>query len=335
MLSYLSTTAIALIVAVAAMLHHVPVTALRPKNITSHRRLQDEIHFTLPDGTAYTSLNWMSTRSDALRLQDMLLPGTHDSCAINVNDFAQTQWSDVGQQLRRGIRYLDMRVGTCEGAEDHLCMYHGSIYLDMNFDGPVWQIYEFLRYNPSEVVIMRLKQEHREVEGTTLVDYMLTNYIEGHHEWYHRDSNLVDLTLGQVRGRIVLLWDDASWSDQIGYPFCDVAQRFGWTFDSVEDAFTTFKDRLVEAPTADVMYENPTSMVLGLGLVYPKVSADAMNPMVQDALNQNPKTKGIISMDFPHNDMIAKIIQLCLIDPEDPAVIAQRNPRPNMCGLGR
>jgi hypothetical protein len=83
----------------------------------------------------------------------LALPGTHDSYAMNCGGFMETQVWTVPQQLRAGIRFLDIRLRSDMG------VYHGLVYLDVSWKDVCGHVAEFLAAFPSETVVVRVKME--------------------------------------------------------------------------------------------------------------------------------------------------------------------------------
>lgn len=146
---------------------------------------------------------WMSHLNDDLKLSQIILPGTHDSSAYECNVLAKCQHMNLEQQLRHGVRFLDIR---CRHMNDEFRLFHSSFDLNKKFaDDVVRTCVNFLRANPTETVLMLVSPEYKELNNkTTKFDQLFLSYIEStaRDHWYLHD----DLpSLGQARGRIVLL----------------------------------------------------------------------------------------------------------------------------------
>lgn len=73
------------------------------------------------DPDSLTGANWMSGIADQRRISEINLPGTHDSGTSKVRcgnaftdeygiEFAKCQSLRISEQLKIGIRYLDLRL---------------------------------------------------------------------------------------------------------------------------------------------------------------------------------------------------------------------------------
>jgi hypothetical protein len=121
------------------------------------------------------------------RLNQLSIPGTHDSCAfgldiatnpfaietyINLDEapqlslaqvagcFAFTQWNkfDITAQLNAGIRFFDLRPRFAEGPDDDAPIYHGPLKTTSTLRGVLKAIADFIK-DSQEAVIVRIKEE--------------------------------------------------------------------------------------------------------------------------------------------------------------------------------
>ena len=181
-------------------------------------KLEVEAHQT---GASYYNSNPLPARADWMRflpnnveIRRMSIPGTHDSGAYKVR-FAMdnlgfqsviTQRLDLKNQLEAGIRFLDIRIGHIGG---EFRIYHIATDLDQNFDQVLATLNDFLFRHPDETVLMRVQMERKENEQGTFESVFLGYY----GKYKDRFANYFDgdsPTLGQVRGKIVLLQEFAA-----------------------------------------------------------------------------------------------------------------------------
>ncbi|KAF8826056.1 hypothetical protein HHX47_DHR6000760 [Lentinula edodes] len=109
--------------------------------------------------TDYTPDSWMTALANMkpnLRITDITIPGTHDTCAISAVPWVATQSMSVIAQLNAGIRYFDLR---CKLVDRSLMMYHGPYALDMYLQHVLDDIYSWLRSHPAEGLIIQLSDE--------------------------------------------------------------------------------------------------------------------------------------------------------------------------------
>lgn len=146
--------------------------------------------------------NWMSHLSDDLKLSQITIPGTHDSCAFECSQFAKCQQLSLADQLNSGVRYIDIR---CCHRNDVFELYHSSFNLGDVFDsGVIEPCVNFLRNNPSETLLMLVSPEHKAQNNRIEFDDLFLKYIEPYNMFWHFDEEEIP-SLGRVRGKIVLL----------------------------------------------------------------------------------------------------------------------------------
>ena len=169
------------------------------------------------------SERWMASLSDGRRLSQIVIPGTHDSATqyVQLAFFSKCQALSIEDQLRAGFRYLDIRLGEDmklkHGFTD--CKSSNAFWAEpLRLDSVLYQVYAFLRENPTETVIFAVKQEH----GSDSVEKFQTDlkyYIDINPEMWLLTDTIP--TLGQARGKIVLMRryeDKAGLGAQAGIP---------------------------------------------------------------------------------------------------------------------
>ncbi|WP_420571564.1 phosphatidylinositol-specific phospholipase C domain-containing protein [Kordia sp.] len=155
--------------------------------------------------------NWMSNLSNSKKLININIPGTHDSGTHGtVVPFAKTQSWSVERQLNNGIRFLDIRLSKSAkipGVSEFLLanifiLKHGVAPVGGTFvDAVLVPVYEFLRKNPQETVLMSIKSEESTFKITSddMKEFAALSYF------YDHKKDIKNVELGDVRGKIVLL----------------------------------------------------------------------------------------------------------------------------------
>lgn len=164
--------------------------------------------------------SWMSKVDDNLVINNINIPGTHDSGTNKIDDPKydpefKTQCMYIDEQLNCGVRLFDLRLGYNEEAPGNLALCHTTHWCyDRNskivsYSGSVLSdIKQFLIENPTETVLIAPRFE----DGDD------TKYAENMQLWWNnaqyektidgRPLFYVDQkipSLSEVRGRIVLL----------------------------------------------------------------------------------------------------------------------------------
>lgn len=154
---------------------------------------------------------WMSYVDGNKFLDELSIPGTHDSGTCSVDNDTEPQSSQakcqqdyIPTQLLEGVRYFDIRLGKGENPG----IDHGACYLlkkDGNFmhlSDVIGYFNTFLSENPTEALIMLVSRGNDEATDESLTTALGKVFDENPNLFY--TSSRIP-TLGEVRGKIVLL----------------------------------------------------------------------------------------------------------------------------------
>lgn len=154
---------------------------------------------------------WMKYVDDNKYLDELSIPGTHDSSTCSVDNdtepqtsLAKCQQDYIPTQLLEGIRYFDIRLGK----GDNPGIDHGICYL-LKKDGGFIHLSDvigyfktFLNENPSEALIMLVSRGNDEATDESLTT-AFAKVLDENPKLFYTSSRVP--TLGEVRGKIVLL----------------------------------------------------------------------------------------------------------------------------------
>lgn len=162
----------------------------------------------LPAPTATSSNNWMTPLDDNIYVDQLSIPGTHDSATKNCS-LSQGRCQDltIEEQLEMGIRFFDLRP-TSDGT-----IYHGELSCGITLEEVWTQFNTFLDENPGEFLFTLLRWES---EGDVTLGFGLGAYKDYNSymmEFVQSDlykkyalsdgtaHNLIkkDLTIGEMR----------------------------------------------------------------------------------------------------------------------------------------
>ncbi|KAF4511656.1 hypothetical protein G6O67_003431 [Ophiocordyceps sinensis] len=113
---------------------------------------------------------WMSRLPDSTPLTALSIPGTHDTMTYGLARDARLRcqnW-DLAAQLDAGLRYLDVRARL---RDDELRVYHADRDTGFGLADVLLAAFAFLDANPSEAIVMRLKQEGPPVGANNTVSF--------------------------------------------------------------------------------------------------------------------------------------------------------------------
>ncbi len=280
--------------------------------------------------------NWMKDLPGSTLLREMSIPGTHDTAskkpflgnAFKMFAAAITQHQTIKEQLEAGIRCFDIRVDL-EGDYSQVWLYHGGVRMEGDFEETVHKACkEFLSKgnHSSETIIMIIKHEEaedfRKSNKNRLKEFLQkiveksSTYIDG------RKKPLKDLTLGDVRSKIVLI--DRSNLTHIGYKYnnefpnkmvCQDRYQYQHVDIGVKDTIKTFKERAEifkkDDPRWPLTYLSFTDEELnGPDPFNPEQAAEKMNPAFYRYLIDefNGDRVGIVFMDFPDKHSRTRLV---------------------------
>jgi 1-phosphatidylinositol phosphodiesterase len=234
-------------------------------------------------GPVANNPRWMTSLKDDIRLSELSIPGTHDTMSRYGIDYVITQSMTLPIQLGSGIRVLDIR---CRHWRDKFPIYHGSFFQNVWFNDVLQMAVNFLKDNPGETILMRVKEEYkpegntRTFEETFRLEYW--NHYKA-HMWQRKDDDDVNPTLGEMRGKIVILQDFDRDKPKYGMPYSTFNIQDYFALDGNRDLYNKWlkvKAHLCAANTdadkpgnKDIKYMNylsgATKGAGSLGLPFP------------------------------------------------------------------
>lgn len=252
--------------------------------------------------------DWMAGLGDATALQRMTVPGTHDSGATKGGLYVACQNTSIAQQFDSGIRFLDVRCRVTGGS---FAIHHGSFFQDLMFGDVLVACRNFLAAHPGETVLMRVKQEYSGESDATF-RAVFDDYLD--HRGWRPLFRIADAlpTLGQARGRVVLLADNG------GLP--GLRYGDGNVFDIQDDwnAEPFAKRGKIENHFRKAV-QQPGKLFVNYvstsAYMPPRWNSDRLNPQVHafvDGGEMAGRTGlGIVPMDFPNTrpGLVASLIR--------------------------
>uniref|UniRef100_T1JW55 Phosphatidylinositol-specific phospholipase C X domain-containing protein n=1 Tax=Tetranychus urticae TaxID=32264 RepID=T1JW55_TETUR len=281
--------------------------------LTSSQKIRStELYFNRNGRVNMANKNWMSTISDSVHLNHLSLPGTHDTMAFYGGPFVQTQILSLDSQLRVGVRAFDIR---CRHINDKFEIHHGPIYQRSDMDKVLQSMVSFLGSFPSEVLLVRIKEEHAPRDNkrsfAETVDFYLNKPTFRGYIWKGNST----VPLGIVRGKIVILrnypskqligvpWDSTLIQDDYIVP---TVFSIGSKWVKVQEHLDRARLRAYQSDSFVINFLSGTSPG-----AYPCTIARRINKYIMDWLTRfQVDFIGIIYMDFPGEGLINTIIRL-------------------------
>ena len=265
--------------------------------------------------------NWMQEVEDNRLLCKMSIPGTHDTAADTGIGWVKTQDKSIKEQLKSGIRFLDIRLGYKDGV---LKLCHGSAVFNKTLTEDVLRTTaDFLRDHPSETVIMTLKEDlggdkqtyYQALTRALEADPSLTAYMAGNFRG--------DFTMKDLRGKMLLIsrhwWSSTksgrilSWKNNDAFDTTIEAYEGGGTPLHVEDHYKARAGEKVNYVATNVRKVNAafssknnewfitfSSYTGSLGGEQPYYTTGYVDPHVINILkgSENFRTCGILVFNF-------------------------------------
>ncbi|WP_233261450.1 phosphatidylinositol-specific phospholipase C domain-containing protein [Vitiosangium sp. GDMCC 1.1324] len=256
--------------------------------------------------------NWMRWIPDSTSLAALSLPGTHDTMANDTEWYVTaierawvlTQSLELRPQLDAGIRVLDIRA---RHIGDRFTIHHDAYYVMANFDDVLGTAIQFLRDNPTETVLMRVKKEYNE-ESTT-------RSFAATFEWYRNQAAYSPYiwrgttvpTLGEVRGKIVILDDFAGGA--YGISWDSLNKQDAWTETNTTNKWNLVRTHLeaTNSGSPNTLYVNFLS-ASGAGGTPKGVAGGVNEQALHYLVGGNVVRTGVLMMDFPGAGLIDAII---------------------------
>lgn len=273
---------------------------------------------------AYTSSNWMGSIANTTSVASLSIPGTHNSGALYepIYGTAKNQDLTIAQQLSIGVRYLDIRT---RHFQNGFTIHHGAVYQNQNFDDVLNAVLTFLKNNPSETVIMSVKEEHTAAENTRSFEETFNWYVSKNPSKWVMTDHIP--TLGEARGKIVLLRrfpaaqlpkgiDATGWQENTTFTIKKNANLKIQDYYKVTDKSKKWND--IQSMYNEAKTSNPTWLYINytsgykpglFGIPNIREIKNDINPKVTSFFTTNTKGRfGISAMDFITSDHASKII---------------------------
>ncbi len=166
------------------------------------------------------STDWMGQLPDTTRLNQITIPGTHDSAAYQGNDWAGygfyiAQYMGLGdrpnkiyddfkgapqmsiyEQLTGGVRFLDLRGRRVKRG---CALHHGAYYLNQSCGEFFDTVYGFLRTHPNETVVISIKEEDTPQDESLSFEETIKHYIDLNPEYWYVGNEIPSLGVNTTR----------------------------------------------------------------------------------------------------------------------------------------
>ncbi len=273
--------------------------------------------------------NWMKNIGDEKPLGEINIPGTHDSgtkyCQFSL--FSRCQNKSISEQLEIGVRVFDIRVDKMTLCHS-FCKCRKSVFgKTLTLKDVIGDMFLFLSENPSETILMFFKKDNGE-DGSLCLDLLYENFIDTNPDKWYLENKIP--TLGEVRGKIVLIRrEDSKFEksglDFTGMPYQGDTKETRWENFSpngvddviIQDRYLLLrKKKWSEAvkPLLEKGEENKGSMIFNFlssaAIPFiPHFNANYINRKFSKHNLEKGKYYGVLLFDFADEKLTTKIIE--------------------------
>ncbi len=245
-----------------------------------------------------SSKTWLKNIPDNTLISKISIPGTHNTMTYDTPvPYIQCQTMELEEQLNNGIRFFDWRLISVLNK-----LYSVHTYfplLDSHFRDNVNIFYDFLISNPSEFIIIRIREEEAPLFSnnstfSNLVQKSLTSFID------------YIGTVQESRGKIILLSDfgDSNIGIQWNSNKLVIQDNFNWI-----DKQTKINHILDQYKCSHVLCQGTDKLYINFLSASSKYMTPYRESTIINTIIYNMTTSmNIIVMNFPAKDDIDYII---------------------------
>lgn len=246
---------------------------------------------------------WMKLVQGDSQLSELSIPGSHDSCALYGGVYGRCQTMSLREQLDAGVRFVDIR---CRAIEDRFQIHHGMIDQKITFAEVRDQCEAFLRANPSECVLMSVKEEYVAKANTRSFGETFADYLKGHEAFWYLDKSVP--TLEKARGKIVLIHRHR---ELPGIPWDSLCVQDHFKVSGEKQIARKWKQVVAQFSAAKVDQTQTLHINFCSGASVwspPNVVSKVINSHLENYMQQASRRKlGVVVMDFPSRSLIELI----------------------------
>lgn len=262
-------------------------------------------------------VRWMSSLEDDRAINELSIPGTHDSGATHsIADAAgKCQSLSIEDQLYIGVRFFDIRL---QLVGDDFNIVHSFVDQDTEFDDVLENMVDFIKENPSEFLIVSIKKDadSKRAAGdfATLLEEELREYSQ------ISTSTTLPKTVGEARGKIYIIsrYENSTigipayhgWQDSTSFELGELYIQDNYKVDSAEVKIADIEATMAIADRCEYgLVLNYTSCYLTSGFppTYAATPAKTINPWLIDRLSLEARPQGVLVCDFMTSDLVKAI----------------------------
>ena len=197
--------------------------ALALAAVSCEKTLDEQVIDIAPEARVLTKAggnNWITELPDNAYASQLSIPGTHDAATGDGTTFSlgKTQSLTLQEQWNMGIRVFDLRPGYKKVRKgffkyiNELHIYHGIVETRTSFKDAVKVLSDNLAANPGEfaIILMRFENDSPLYNKRDVWNSLMSSFLKSSDFPTERRIDFrPDLTVGELRGKILVLSRDA------------------------------------------------------------------------------------------------------------------------------
>ncbi len=254
-------------------------------------------------------LDWMKKLPSELPVSLVSIPATHDAgTALGTFGWSRCQILNIPAQLAVGVRGFDVRLRLVNSALD---VYHSEEDQKLKFDSILRAFKSFLHDHPSELIVMRIREEAKAIHPDGTFEEAFQKHIAAYKNLFYPAATRTEIpTVGKLRGKILILDNYGKLPDAIDYPNASMRVQDDYDIDDMDKKYqeivASFESAVSRKKGAiwDVNYTSSCS-----AKVDQLANAQAVNDKVRTYLKGKRGPLGLVLFNFPSVDVIESVIQ--------------------------
>ncbi len=261
--------------------------------------------------------NWMARLEDQREINDLSIPGTHDSGATHsIADVAgKCQSLDIETQLNIGVRFLDIRL---QLVGDDFKVVHSFVDQRTDFSDVLDEITTFVSEHPTEFLFISIKEDagpkNPKGDFAPLLESELREYSE------ISESTTLPKTVGEARGNIYLISRYygatmgvpaySGWEDSTSFSLGELYVQDNYRVDNTDVKIADVEATMEIADLRQYgLVLNFTSCYLTSGFPpsYAVPPAKTINPWLIGRLSKEYHPQGVLICDFVTAELVKAI----------------------------
>jgi len=253
-------------------------------------------------------LDWMSKLDPSKPVSLVSIPATHDAgTALGRTGMTRCQVMTIPAQLAVGVRGFDVRLRL---VGSNLGVYHGEELQHLQFADVLQAFADLLLNHKSEFLVVRIREEAKAINPSESFEQAFERYLKPFSRLVYKPKSRTDIpTVGQLRGKILLLDNYGKLPDAIDYPNPTMAVQDDYDTNDmdkkVREIVASFDQARARKDGSlwDVNYTSSCTLA-----VDQLANAKAVNEKVLAYLKTARGNLGLVLMNFPSVTAIHRII---------------------------